>query len=71
MSHNSSTKYYQRKTTKKVRKIYQNLFKEEKEKKAAMWSWRLINRQRSPDNEKQKLVEFRKKYHRMRKNAKL
>ena len=44
----------------------QNLSKEEKEKKRQQGRERYNN---LPENEKQKLVEYRKKYHRMRKNA--
>ena len=44
----------------------QNLSKEEKEKKRQQGRERYNN---LPEHEKQKLVEYRKKYHRMRKKA--
>ena len=55
-----------RKTTKKARKRYQNLSKEGKEKKQQYGLERCKN---LSEDEKQKLVEYRKKYNGMRKNA--
>ena len=61
MSKNLSAKCYQEnkeRLRKKARERYQNLFKKKKEKKVTIWS--LVDNM---------LVEYRKKYYRMRKNA--
>ena len=66
---NLSAKYYQenkKKLQKIARERYQNLSKEQKEKKQqnGCESYKNLS-----EVEKQKLVEYRKKYYRMRKNA--
>ena len=66
-SKNLSAKYYQgnkKKTTKTFCERYQNLSKEEKQKKQQYGREHYKN---LSEAEKQKLVEFRKKYYRMRK----
>ena len=66
-------KYYKLNIIKKIKKEYkkackryQNLFKAEKEKKAIIWSERYKN---LSIDVKQKLVDYRKEYYRMRKNS--
>ena len=56
----------QRRTTKKAFERYQNLSKEEKEKKRQHVCECYKN---LSENEKQKFVEYRKKFYRMRKNT--
>ena len=63
MSKDSSAKYYQ---NNKARETYQNLFKKEKGKKRQYGPKQCKN---LPEDEKQQLVEYRKKYYKMRKNA--
>ena len=50
----------------KAQERYQSLSKEEKEKKVTIWSWML---QKSLGRWRIKLVEYRKKYYRIRNNA--
>ena len=69
MSKILSAKYYQEnkeRLTKKAHKRYQNLCKKEKKEKKQQYG-RKCNENLSKD-EKQKLVEYRKKYSRMKKN---
>ena len=69
MSKNSLAKYYHKnnkRLVKKAQKRYQNLSKEEKEKKEQYGHQCYKN---LSEHEKQKLVEYRKKYYRIRKNA--
>ena len=54
-----------RKTTKKARKRYQHFSKKEKEKSNNM----VVNVTKISQTMKKKLVEYRKKYYRMRKKA--
>ena len=56
-------KYYQENEEKKACKKYQNLSKEEKEKK---WQYGHEWYKNFSEDEKQKLVEYRKKYCRVR-----
>ena len=69
MSKTLSAKYFQEnreRLQRKARERYQNLSKEEKEKKLEYGCEHYKN---LSEDEKQKLVEYRKKYYRMRKNA--
>ena len=68
MPKNLSDKYYQeyKDCKKKLVKNIQNIFKEEKEKKRQYGDESSRN---LSEDEKGKLVEYRKKYYRMRKNA--
>ena len=56
----------QRKTTKKVGEKHQNLLKEENQKKPMYGCHQYKN---PAEDEKQNLVDYRKKYFKMRKNA--
>ena len=69
MSKDSSAKYYQNNKEiqpKKARGRYQSIFRVEKEKKQQYGRERYKN---VPEDEKQMLVEYKKKYCKMRKNA--
>ena len=69
MSKTLSAKYFQEnreRLQRKARERYQNLSKEEKEKKLEYGCEHYKN---FSEDEKQKLAEYRKKYYRMRKNA--
>ena len=68
MPKNLSDKYYQeyKDCKKKLMKNIQNIFKEEKETKRQYGGESSRN---LSEDEKGKLVEYRKKYYRMRKNA--
>ena len=68
MPKNLSEKYYQeyKDCKKKLVKNIQNIFKEEKETKRQYGDESSRN---LSEDEKGKLVEYRKKYYRMRKNA--
>ena len=68
MPKNLSDKYYQeyKDCKKKLMKNIQNIFKEEKETKRQYGDESSRN---LSEDEKGKLVEYRKKYYRMRKNA--
>ena len=68
MPKNLSDKYYQeyKDCKKKLVKNIQNIFKEEKETKRQYGDESSRN---LSEDEKGKLVEYRKKYYRMRKNA--
>ena len=66
-----SAKYYQEnkeRLQKKAREVYQNLSKDEKEKK---WEYGCERFKNLSENEQLKFVEYRKKYYRARKNASL
>ena len=67
MSKNLSAKYYQeyKERQKKARESYQNLSKEEKEKIDNM----VVSVTKISHKMKNKLVEYRKKYYRMRRNT--
>ena len=70
MSKNLSAEYYQEnkeRLQKKACERYQNLSKEEKGKKQQYGRERCKNL--SEDEKKNKLVEYRKKYYRMRKST--
>ena len=69
MSKNVSAKYYQvnkERLEKRARENYQNVSNEEIEKNRKYGRKRFEN---LSEDEKQNLVEYRKKYYRMRKNA--
>ena len=68
MSKDSSAKYYQNNKDYKrnARKRYLSLSKKEKRKKRQYGSERYKN---LPEDKKQRLVKYRKKYYKMRKNA--
>ena len=69
MSKNSSAKYYQEneeRPQRKAHKRYRSLSKKDKEKK---WQYACELYKNLPQDEKQKLVEHRKKYYKMRKNT--
>ena len=69
MSKNVSAKYYQvnkERLQKRARENYQNVSKEEIEKNRKYGRKRFEN---LSEDEKQNLVEYRKKYYRMRENA--
>ena len=71
MSKTLSAKYYQEnkeRLQKKAREVYQNLSKDEKEKK---WEYGCERFKNLSENEQLKFVEYRKKYYRARKNASL
>ena len=66
MSQNLSAIYYQEnkeRLQKRALERYQNLLKEEKK-----WQYGHERYKNLPENEKEKLVEYRKKYYTMRKN---
>ena len=66
MSKNLSVKYYQKNKERLQKKRYQNLSKEEKEKKQQYGRECYKN---LSEDEKDKLVEYRKKYYTMRKKG--
>ena len=69
ISKNSSAKYYQEnkeRPQRKARKRYQSLSKKDKEKK---WQYACELYKNLPQDEKQNLVEHRKKNYKMRKNT--
>ena len=71
LSKDSSDRHYQKiqiKKSKKSRKRYQNPTEEEKIKNREYGHERYTN---LPEAEKQELVEYRKRYHKMRKNKDL
>ena len=70
MSKDSPAKYYQNNKDKlqnKARERYQSLSKGEKEKKNQQYGCEQYKN--LPEDEKQKLVEYRKEYYKMIKNA--
>ena len=70
MSKNLSAKYYQEnkeRPQKNARERYQNLSKEDKEKKKQEYDCECYKN--FSEDEQNKQVDYRKKYYRMRKNA--